>query len=134
MRGDRLRRPEAWALIDRAAGPIAKIQAALAETATELRRIDQRLDEHLAALPPSAEYSDPLLDWEVPPTMEAELFTALEYIRYELLRPLVEICEKESRITLAMVEAEWVQRQTPSAKAQPDAEDPPQLPSTLPNS
>jgi hypothetical protein len=92
-------------------GPIAKIQAALAETATELRRIDQRLDEHLAALPPSAEYSDPLLDWEVPPTMEAELFTALEYIRYELLRPLVEICEKESRITLAMVEAEWAQRQ-----------------------
>ena len=91
--------------------PIAEMQAALAEIAQELRRIDQRLGTLLAALPPSADYSDPMLDWEAPPTMEAELFTALECIRNESLRQLIDLVEQESQVTLDMIEAEWRQRQ-----------------------
>lgn len=91
--------------------PIAEIQATLAEMAAELRRFDQRLATLLAALPPSADYSEPLLDWEAPPTMEAELFTALEYIRYESLSQLIGLLDREAQITLDMVQAEWKQRQ-----------------------
>ena len=84
---------------------LPEVQAALAEIAAEQRAIDKRLESLLAALPPSADYLEPTRDWEVPLTLEAELFTALEHIRHEILAPLIELLERESKMTLERLQA-----------------------------
>ena len=78
--------------------PVAEIQAALSDVAKDLRLIEARLASLLAKLLPGADYQDPTQDWEVPPTLEAELFTALECIHNESLPQLIAQLEKASRL------------------------------------
>lgn len=96
--------------------PVAEIQAALADVAQELRRIDARLASLLAALLPGADYQDPTQDWEVPSTLEAELFTALECIHNESLPQLIAQLEKASRLTLEEVKAARRKRKAKKGK------------------
>lgn len=86
---------------------LAGIQAALERVAGQLRGIERELGELVGSLTPVYHYDDDMLEGARPYDLAAELFTALECLLADFIRPAIELATEEARVTPETVQQAW---------------------------